>query len=192
MISPPRNAELLCDQWDAIVFDLDGTLVHLHVPWETVENRLRVEMQNVGIDTTNTSVWSLLSTAYEQELLDYIEPIINAYECAGATRSYPLPLSDVVSALSCPIAVCSLNCEAACRRALAVHSIIDDVDVVIGRDTIRPWKPDPAPLEAAIERLPTSPHQPVFIGDSDRDEQTAMAANVDFLPAKDAWHRTQD
>ncbi len=76
--------------------------------------------------------------------------------------------------------VCSLNCEAACRRALESHGLASAVDVIVGRDTVETQKPDPEPLLVAVDELGVEPADTVFIGDSARDEQTARRAGVEF------------
>lgn len=168
-----------------VVFDLDGTLVRLRVPWDEVEESIRVELAERGIDTTDRSVWTLLDAAWERGQLDAVEPTINAYEIDGAEHSERLALADAVARIDVPVGVCSLNCEAACRRALDVHALDEAVDVVVGRDTVRPWKPDPAPLTHAIAELGRRPDDVVFIGDSARDARTADAAGVTFHPVSD-------
>lgn len=179
-------SERFCDQWAGVVFDLDGTLVRLRVEWAALEDRIAAELQMAGIETEGRSVWSMLETARERDRLDLVEPMINDYEIEGAERSKRLALADVVSTLPCPVGICSLNCEAACRRALDVHGLSKHVETIVGRDSIRPWKPDPAPLEAAIEGIGVRPEAAVFVGDSERDAHTAEAAGVAFLTAEAA------
>ncbi len=173
------------DSTSGVVFDLDGTLVRLQVPWADLEEIVEAELAAVGIDTDGRSVWELLDIARARDHLDVVEPTINEYEVEGADDSERLPLADLVGELDLPIGVCSLNCEAACRRALSVQDLADDVDAVIGRDTVRPWKPDPAPLEEAIRRLDISAPEGMFVGDSERDARTAAAAGVRFRAAAD-------
>ncbi len=172
-----------------VVFDLDGTLVRLEVPWADLERIIGENLADEGIETADRSVWDLLDIASQRDLLRTIEPTINSYEIDGAEQSTRLPLADLVGHVDVPVAICSLNCEAACRRALAVHDLADQVDAVIGRDTVRPWKPDPAPLEEAIRRLEIEAPEGIFIGDSERDARTAAAAGVRFRAASDVLEK---
>lgn len=179
------------DRWEGVVFDLDGTVVRLRVPWEEVERAVRSELAAAGVDTDGPSVWTLLEDARETGLLDRVEPLINGYEFEGAARSTRLSLADAIPGIDVPVAVCSLNCEAACRRALRAHDLLETVDVVVGRDTVRPWKPDPAPLEEAIDRLDISTSTAMFVGDSPRDARTAEAAGVAFLSVEAALEESR-
>lgn len=179
------------DDLSGVVFDLDGTVVRLQVPWEEVEIDIRDRMREYGVKTDGKSVWTLLEDARNRDLLDIIEPLLCGFEVEGATRSKRLPLADIIPTIRCPVAICSLNCERACHRALEVHALTEAVDVVIGRDTVHPWKPDPAPLEEAISQLGTTPDDGLFIGDSTSDAQTAHAAGVPYASVQDALTRLE-
>ena len=54
----------------------------------------------------------------------------------------------------------------------------------IGSDTVGIAKPNPKPLFNAIERLNVSSKKVFFVGDTNTDEQTAIAANVKFIFCK--------
>jgi phosphoglycolate phosphatase len=79
-----------------------------------------------------------------------------------------------------PVVVCSLNAGAAARSGLERDDLAAHVDAVVGRDTIGPVKPDPAPLLATIETLAGSPADALFIGNGRTDEETARRAGVPF------------
>ena len=79
-----------------------------------------------------------------------------------------------------PVAVCSLNCEAACRVALERHDLDRHVDAVVGRDTVARHKPNPEPLLYAIESVGAHPERTLFVGDSDSDREAAVAAGTEF------------
>lgn len=181
----------LFDEWDGVVYDLDGTVVILRVDWPTVEELIRDKIRAAGIETNQRSVWTILEIAAERDVLDRVEPTLNRFEIEGAGQSERLPLADSIPHVPGPVGICSLNCEAACRRAIAVHDLNDHVDAIIGRDTVRPWKPDPAPLEAAVAALGTPTDSTVFVGDSESDAQTAKAADIPFRYVSDVLETTE-
>ena len=51
---------------------------------------------------------------------------------------------------------------------------------VIGRDTVETFKPDPESLLAAVDRLGVRPERTLFVGDSERDAETADRAGTRF------------
>lgn len=172
------------DGWEAIVYDLDGTLVDLAVDWDEVATAVVGTFAERGIDADG-NLWDLLERASRADLRGHVEEIISEYEREGARHSERLPLAEQVIGEERPIAVCSLNCEEACRIALAKHDLEEHVDAVIGRDSAAKPKPDPGPLEAAAAALDTPPERTVFVGDTDRDAITAERAGTGFLYVRD-------
>ncbi|WP_330632014.1 HAD family hydrolase [Halocatena halophila] len=165
--------------YDAIVYDLDGTLVELAVDWEATANDGLAALRAAGIDPPKTDLWSLFEVADATGHRPTLEAIVSEHERAGARNSRLLETASELPQ-SVPVAVCSLNCQRACEIALERHSLADHVDTVVGRDTVSTEKPDPEGLLTAIDRIGGSPAQTVFIGDSPRDERTAQRAGTAF------------
>lgn len=166
----------------ARVYDLDGTLVRLDVDWKAAERDARevIAGADLGIDPEREDVWDLFDVAEEHGLTEELESRVSAHEIAGAEQSRRLPPADELEGLSVPVAVCSLNCEAACRIALERHDLTEFVDAVVGRDTVASRKPDPGPLLAAISRISAEPAETLFVGDSESDAVAAERAGTRF------------
>ncbi|MFC4357561.1 HAD family hydrolase [Halobium salinum] len=171
----------LDSEYDAVVFDLDGTLVELLVDWDATATEAEAALAEQGVDAAGVDLWTMLDLADKHDVRPTIEDILSTRECDGAEVSERLPLADTVADLSVPVGVCSLNCERACRVALDVHDLDADVDAVVGRDSVATRKPHPEPLLATLRGLNATPESAVFVGDSPRDEESALAAEVDFL-----------
>ena len=167
------------DAFDAVVWDLDGTLVHLRVDWDRVAADVTAVFESAGIDTEGKDLWDLLDLADRSALREDVEAVISEHERTGARDSDRLPSADAVGRADAE-AVCSLNCEAACRVALDTHELTPHIDAVVGRDTVATRKPDPEPLLEALRRLDAAPAEAVFVGDSPRDAETADRAGVAF------------
>jgi phosphoglycolate phosphatase-like HAD superfamily hydrolase len=161
---------------DAVVFDLDGTLVRLLVDWEAVATDVADTLRERGV-VPPESLWGMLETANETGHRPAIEAVIAGYERDGAREAKRLPAADTVP--DCPVGVCSLNCEDACRIAIEEHNI-DDIGAVVGRDTVAEEKPNPEPLLETIRRLDAEPVSTLFVGDTVRDERTAERAGCGF------------
>lgn len=166
--------------YDAVVYDLDGTLVRLVVDWAACERELAVILQSAGIETTDLDAWELLSAAEEAGIGPRVESTIAEYERRGARDAIRLGTADEVGTWDVPVGVCSLNCEAACQIALERVDLLEDIDVLIGRDSHAERKPHPGPLEAAITAMDAIPDHALFVGDSESDRVTAERAGVDF------------
>ncbi|TKX84899.1 HAD family hydrolase [Halorubrum sp. SS5] len=181
--------------YDAVVYDLDGTLVELAVDWDAVaESVLDVYAERALIPPTE-ELWGLLGAADDYGIRAAVEEAIALHERAGARESTRLPLGDRLAAdgpegeVGSPSSagVCSLNCEEACRIAVETHGLGDAIagDAIVGRDTVRSHKPDPESLLAAIDRLGAVPEDSLFVGDSRRDAVAAERGGVDFAWAAD-------
>jgi phosphoglycolate phosphatase len=166
--------------FDGVVYDLDGTLVHLNVAWDAVRADVADTYRECGIDPGDRDLWTLFGEARANGLASDVEETMASHEREGARTSRRLPLADALPPESRPVGVCTLNCETAAHVALDVHDLADDVEAVVGRDTVDEHKPHPEPLLAAIDRLGLAPEAVVFVGDSERDEETATAAGTAF------------
>ena len=166
--------------YEAIVYDLDGTIVRLAVDWDAVEAEIYALYDAAGEVPPEDGYWTLLTEAGDFDRREAVESIIADHERTGAYHAERLAIADRISRMDRPLGVCSLNCEAACRIALSEHGLADSFEVVIGRDSVGSMKPDPEPLLAALDALEVEPSAGLFVGDSASDEQTADRAGVDF------------
>jgi phosphoglycolate phosphatase len=168
------------DAYDAVVYDLDGTLVRLDVDWNAVARDAVARFDAHGVDATGYDLWTMLDLADAEGLRDELEAVIADHEREGARVSARLPLADRVSSHEVPVGVCSLNCEASVRLALEAHDLAEWVDAVVGRDSVPTRKPDPEPLLTTLRGIDVAPGRAVFVGDSPRDRTTAERAGVAY------------
>jgi phosphoglycolate phosphatase len=179
--------------YDAVVYDLDGTLVELPVDWGAVATSVLDVYAEHAVKPPTEELWDLLGAADEYGIGDEVEEAIALHERAGARDSALLPLGErLIEAggdreAAPPAGVCSLNCEEACRIAVETHGLGDalDPDAIVGRDTVETYKPEPESLLAAVERLGAAPEDALFVGDSERDAAAAERAGVAFAWAAD-------
>jgi phosphoglycolate phosphatase len=78
-------------------------------------------------------------------------------------------------------------------RLLREFGLADRFDLVVTSLDVERPKPFPDPLLKILSHFQVEPHQAVFVGDSEVDEATALAAGVPFVayrnPALEAnWH----
>ncbi|SFR30517.1 MULTISPECIES: HAD family hydrolase [Halorubrum] len=182
--------------YDAVVYDLDGTLVELAVDWDAVADAVLDVYADHALIPPTEELWGLLGAADEYGIRAEVEEAIAGHERAGARESTRLPLGDRLAAGAADgdaadsrsrVGVCSLNCEEACRIAIEARGLDDAVlsDAIVGRDTVDSHKPDPESLLAAIDRLGGVPEDALFVGDSRRDAVAAERGGVDFAWASD-------
>ncbi|MFB6120561.1 MAG: HAD family hydrolase [Halobacteriaceae archaeon] len=167
------------EEYDAVVYDLDGTLVRLRVDWDAVAADLRNMLVDAGHDAEGDA-WDCLAAAESVGLYDAAHERIAAHEHEGARDSVRLAVADELPTLNTAVGVCSLNAERAVRAALDRHDLTQYVDSVVARGTIPERKPRPEPLLRAVRELGAVPSNALFVGDSASDEETARRAGTDF------------
>ncbi|QIO22958.1 HAD family hydrolase [Haloarcula sp. JP-L23] len=170
--------------YDAVVYDLDGTLVRLAVDWDAVASDVADVLRARGVDPQSAGLWGMLELSDETGHRDAVEATITDYEREGARNSDRLTLADGLPH-DVPVGVCSLNAEVACRLALETHDLTRSVGPVVGRDSVGSAKPDPEGLLAVVDEMDATPSETVFVGDSERDAETARRAGTDFAWASE-------
>lgn len=171
-------------EYDAIVYDLDGTLVRLDVDWGAVRERTAAVLTDRGVGVGEADIWTIRELAADHGVLDRVDEVIAEFEREGARNATRLALADDLPH-GVPVGVCSLNAEEACHIALETHGIDDHVGAVVGRGSVGTVKPDPEPLVYALERLGVDPGNALFVGDSDTDRVAAERAGTAFEWAGD-------
>jgi len=167
------------DEYDATIYDLDGTLVELDVDWGEVAHSVAAVLSARGVDPEGADLWEMFELARQAECFPSVDDRVAEFERDGARGSRRLPLASELPRRE-PVGVVSLNAESACRIALEVHGLDSAVATVIGRDTVGEMKPHPLPLQRALADLGVAPERALFVGDSESDAEAARRAGMDF------------
>lgn len=178
---PQVNAAAL-DEFSAVVFDLDQTLLTLDVEWMDVKSDLESLLGDhlsgpieEGMDT------DLQTIARKNDLWDSYMSLLADYEIEGARNADPLPLLEILPSLDCPVGVCTKNAATAAERALEQFGVGHAVDVIVARETMDEQKPHPKPLQHCVEALDCRPGETVFVGDDPTDREAASRAGTSYL-----------
>lgn len=178
----------------AIVFDLDGTLIHSAPDIHAAANRMLADEGLAPLDLA--TVTSFIGNGIPK-LVERVMRVrgIDAGEHArltgvmgrhyGAapadlTRPYPglMPLLDGLKAAEIALGVCTNKPFAPTMEILRLLGMEQYFSAVIGGDTLEVKKPDPAPLHACFEALGAD--RRLYVGDSETDAETAERAGVPF------------
>lgn len=175
----------------AVIFDLDGTLVHSLPDIHVAAGRMLADLGRapLGLDVVagyvGRGVGHLVACCLaatggaEARGLGLFQQHYAAVP-SRLTRPYPgvVAALEALAAAGHPMGICTNKPEALARR------ILDDLDLarffgaVVGGDSLPVMKPDPAPLRACLGALGGGPM--LFVGDSETDAATAVAAAVPF------------
>jgi len=173
---------------DAILFDLDGTLIDSAGDIATAANRAledmgrpaRTELEVRGFigDGVSPLMERCMGTSIEPATVDEAVTRFRVhYEtCALDTTSLFPGVGTLLETLSAPMAVISNKPEGFCRRILEGLNAARWFDLVGGGDTFEKRKPSPIPFTHACTRLGARPDRAVVVGDGRQDMIAGKAA----------------
>ena len=174
-----------------LVFDLDGTIVNLTADWHTLKKVLRERYNNIYDDFCNfRSISSCLSAIVakndEGELLKFFD-IIRTYEMKNIKET--TLIEEIVYFIkhmeqfgvnkAVKLAILSLNTRQTIINSLRLARIKDNFDLIVGREDVRAWKPDPEGLLRIKNHFNVNKEDVVFLGDLKNDIKTGKNAGID-------------
>ncbi len=183
----------------AILFDLDGTLIHSAPDLRAAANHichqrgiepfdLEVIISFIGngvpmlvkriFDARNIV---LSDNDHQQAVADYLEyydqhstDLTTPYD--GVTAAL-----DWIKGQGVLMGIVTNKPEAPAIAISKTLKLDQYFEIVVGGDTTSARKPDPTPYMTACEKLAIAPSQSIYIGDSETDARTAKAAKVPFV-----------
>jgi phosphoglycolate phosphatase len=178
---------------EAVIFDLDGTLVAFNLDYKNVRALVKGYLMNRGVPSSilslkesvfemlrKTEMWAEHSDKSDkviEEIRHDVSDITERFELEAAANTSLLPgvLESLkkLHQMGLKVGLCTINSEKSVNRILERFGIADSFDVVISRNQVRHVKPDPEHLEAALKVLGVSAAETVIVGDSRVDMQSA-------------------
>lgn len=190
----------------AVIFDLDGTLIHSTPDMHAALARLLEEEGKCPLDlATITSfvgnglpklverviVAAGLDIARHDEISERALALYNE-ENGRRTAAYP-GVEACLSALAdagITMGICTNKPEAPARHILAHLGLDHHFPAIVGGDTLSVRKPDPAPLRHMMELLQVDPVRTLYVGDSETDAETATNACLRFALYTHGYRKT--
>jgi len=192
---------------DAVVFDLDGTLIDSEPDLRAALNRLLEEMgrrlvrRDEVVMMIGDGIPKLVERALEATggpIGDGLQPAITRYsifyERAPADLSVLFPgVTEMLAKLQAEgarMGLCTNKPEKPARDILEIFGIAKYFDAVVGGDTLTGVrKPDPRHLGAVLDALGTTPARAVMVGDNANDVNTAKALGVPAIAVSFGYPR---
>jgi len=195
MSEPSPNAS---DQ--AVIFDLDGTLVDTLPDLHVALNRV---LEEEGLQTLDPSETRLMIGGGARNLIELafikreiigekarihagFDRFLDYYGAEPTTHSRPYPgvlqALDSLSKFGTAMGVCTNKPQDMSEQVLNGLQIAHYFgDAVIGGDTLATRKPDASHLLAVIEKTGRSPDQTIMVGDSEADVGAARNAGIPVI-----------
>lgn len=181
---------------EAVVFDLDGTLVDSAEDLRRACNRLLAESGRrsltgeeirrfIGDGAAKLVERAFLATGGWPEG-SQPDPLLQRFlvfygaDPVSATRCFPGVPETLrhLHAAGLRLGVCTNKPVGPAHAVLAGLGLDSLFDVVIGGDSVATRKPSPEPLLAVLERLGVAPARAFMVGDNEHDAATARAAGL--------------
>jgi pyrophosphatase PpaX len=175
-------------RFPVVLFDLDGTLVDsaaailgsFHHATETVLRR-RFPDERIMAQVGGSNL------AHQMQLLDpeRVDELVRVYREHNDPQYAELAcfegIVDVLRSLRSDgrrLGIVSAKRRSTVERVFAGTGIGGYIDVVVGSDDTVRHKPDPEPVQRALELLAALPEHAAYVGDSPFDVAAARAAGV--------------
>ena len=190
----------------AVIFDLDGTLIDSAPDIHAAVARTLAEEGQPALTPAQVSsfVGNGVPTLIDRVMAarkepanparrtDLIARFMRHYEAASSdlTTVYP-GVADALKALQDkghPMGLCTNKPLSAARGILQAFGLDPFFRIVIGGDSLPFTKPHPAPLLAAIQGIGAG--RAVFVGDSEVDAETALAAGIPLLLYTEGYRKS--
>lgn len=179
---------------DALVFDLDGTLIDSRRDITTAINRMRagLGLPPLALERVITMVGEgarllverALGPGFPPERIDRaLESYLGDYRdvCLETTRTYP-GVDVMLAGLAgrYPLALLSNKGEALSRKILDGLGLTAHFREILGGDSLPTRKPDPTGLRVLADRLGVAVERLLLVGDTWVDAETARNAGCLF------------
>jgi len=179
---------------DAVLFDLDGTLVETNIDFPLMKREVLALAARHGLDTgglveldilgvVERAAELLISSGRHEDAEDLRITAMRKLEeiemrHARDTRQIPFAreLVGCLSQRGIRVGIVTRNCRRASETALAIVGI--SPDVLVCREDSQRHKPHPEPLRMALDALAARPDASVMVGDHLMDIQSGKAAGM--------------
>ena len=188
----------------AVIFDLDGTLIDSAPDIHAAVNLALRDIGHPGLPFARVRSFIghgapaliaqvLAATgAAPTHQAPLLQGFLRHYDTGATslTGLYPGVTTALTAlhAASHPMAICTNKPLSAAVPVLRAFDLLRFFPVVIGGDSLAQRKPHPAPLLAARSQLAT--RYAVFVGDSEVDAETALAAALPFVLFTQGYRKT--
>ena len=190
---------MIRNRFDAVVFDLDGTLIDsepdlrhalnrtlAHAGRDTLNRDQVIKMIGGGIPNLVEQGFLATGGPPNERLEDVVAYFSEKYDGMAAELSEMFPgaahVLSKLKSIGLKLGICTNKPEKPAYEILNAFNISKHIDTVVGGDTfpgIR--KPDGRHLSAVLECLKISPDHAVMVGDNHNDASAAQELGIPFI-----------
>lgn len=184
----------LLTEVDAVLFDLDGTLVETNIDFALMKRKMVALAVEVGMSDGDVADLDILGVVHSTVsfLADKGDPergarlrsramrILEEIELRHADKTTEIPfarqLVETLHARRIAVGIVTRNCRAASELSLGITGI--HADVLICRGDTDNHKPHPEPILLALSQLKARPGNSIMVGDHTMDIRGGKSAGT--------------
>jgi len=173
-----------------LVFDLDGTIVRLTADWMSLKEHLVFKYQKIYKEKCDfksmSACFSKIVEKGDKKVLKNFFDISRHYELENIKGNQPI--EETIFFINnkelfggnkdAKLAIFSLNTRDTIIKSLELANILNKIDLIIGREDVRKWKPDPEGLLKIQEYFKTKKEDMIYFGDLEKDILTGKNAGI--------------
>jgi HAD superfamily hydrolase (TIGR01549 family) len=176
------------ESFEGIFFDLDGTLVDLHIEWNDVRQDMREAfMALCSKHMPDTGITNLINLALEDGCTNARQIAVGVLDKHESLASFDQKQEAIKLFKSMlgkkKIAVVTNNLRRTAERALKNLGLLRQDICIIGFDDVQHSKPHIEGIQLALQELHINKSQVALIGDRDSDKKAAYDAGIFFYHA---------
>ena len=162
-----NSTGLIMDSFRHAMVTVKGEVIDPHIFNQTIGRPLR---EQFALYTKDMSEVALLAETYS----DYYRNHRFKSTLFDGTK----PLLEVLNTRGIPMVVVTSKSHIGAENSTKAHDIKKYFTRLIGSDDVTHGKPDPEPVQLALETLKVDASEAIFIGDSPHDMEAGAAAKV--------------
>jgi HAD superfamily hydrolase (TIGR01549 family) len=196
----------------AIVWDLDGTLIHFKIDWIRARREAIKILKKYGVPRSILSIRTSIldnvrlsreffeSSGMSQEnvenIIKNVDEVVNHIEYEAALDATAVNgIEEVLKYIrnkELAQAIYTFNTYRNAKKSLEKAGILKYFSVIVGRDAVKNAKPHPDHLIAICDKLGLTPSQIIVIGDNHRDIQGAINVGAKSIAIKNSLSKLTD
>ncbi|TFF88487.1 MAG: hypothetical protein EU548_08820 [Promethearchaeota archaeon] len=173
-----------------LIFDLDGTIVDLKVDWDKLKGILNERFSKIyedscGFESISACLSYVVSKNDKEELLNFIDIIrefelkkIEEIKVISETVYFINNLDEFGVPKNVKLAILSLNTRDVIKKSLKKANILNKFEILVGREDVRRWKPEPEGLIKIQRYFNANPQEMIYFGDLKKDVITGQNAGI--------------
>lgn len=188
----------------AIVWDLDGTLIHFNIDWLRARREAIKILKKHGVPKHMLTVKSSIldnirlardyfgTTGYDAEetekIISDVDKVVNEIEYEAALEAKAVngieKVLEFIKIKNLKQAIYTFNTYRNAKASLEKIGMLHYFDVIVGRDHVKNAKPHPEHLTTICDKLMVNPSNIIVIGDNHRDIEGALNVGAKSIALK--------